>query len=306
MRKLDRFSRSLDWNLLKYFVQIAHTGGIGTAAESLRLSQPSVSAALRRLEAQVGAQLCVRSRQGVQLTAAGEQLLKHCNEIVARLSVVPGELRPIAGTMGGSVVLRTISHVHSSPLDAGIVAFKRQYPDVELILQASPWAQIVDALLSGDSAVGVGFHEAPHGELNYALLARERLQLYCGPTHELSAISVVTPASLSDQPFIAFSDGEPPTLRAFRERYGLGQRISGIADNVYEASWLIGLGLGIGSLPEPMAATVSPRLIPLLPPSMVPELEIHLMWRRDLQDRAARLLIDTILDQIVRGQSAPG
>lgn len=306
MRKLDRFSRTLDWNLLKYFVQIAHSGGIGTAAESLKLSQPSVSAALRRLESQVGAQLCVRTRQGVHLTAAGEQLLKHCGEIVAHLSVVPAELRPIAGTMGGSVLLRTISHVHSAPLDAGIIAFKSGYPDVELILQASPWAHIVESLLSGDSAVGVGFHEAPHPDLSYALLARERLQLYCGPAHELCATKVLDPASLAEQPFIAYSDGEPPTLRAFRERYGLGQRVSGIADNVHEASWLIGLGVGIGSLPEPMAATVSPRLVPLLPPALVPELEIHLMWRRDLQDRAARLFIDTILDQIRRGQSARG
>jgi len=91
--KLDRFARVLDWNLLKYFVQIAECGSIGAAAERLQLSQPSVSAALRRLEAQLGLQLFLRTRKGVQLTAAGDVLLKECLDIVERLVAAPAGLR---------------------------------------------------------------------------------------------------------------------------------------------------------------------------------------------------------------------
>jgi DNA-binding transcriptional LysR family regulator len=155
LRVLDRFTRVLDWNLLKYFVQIAQSGGIGAAAESLNLSQPSISAALRKLEAQVGAQLCIRTRKGVQLTLAGEALLKDCQEIVSRLTAAPAGLRAITDSMGGSVLLKTISHVFSPALDAGIVAFKSRYPAVELVLETAPWEHIVESLMSGDSAVGI-------------------------------------------------------------------------------------------------------------------------------------------------------
>jgi DNA-binding transcriptional LysR family regulator len=300
---LDRFTRVLDWNLLKYFVQIAQSGGIGAAADSLHLSQPSVSSALRRLEDHLGVVLCVRTRKGVQLTAAGEALLKECDYIVGRLSAAPAELRAIVGDLGGSVLLKTISHVLSPALDAGVVAFKARYPDVELVLETAPCELIVESLLSGEVAVAVGFDDARRPELRHITLMQERQQLYCGPTHRLFGQTVTDPSSLALEPFVAFSDGEPPALRQFRERHGLGQRLSGNADSVFEASWLISLGIGIGALPEPMAKAFAPRLHPLLPPEMAPTLDIHLMWRPDLQSRAALLLIDTVIEQLGRTES---
>jgi DNA-binding transcriptional LysR family regulator len=302
---LDRFTRVLDWNLLKYFVQIAQSGGIGAAADSLHLSQPSVSAALRRLEDHFGVVLCVRTRKGVQLTAAGEALLKECDHIVGRLAAAPAELRAIVGDLGGSVLLKTISHVLSPALDAGVVAFKARYPHVELVLETAPCELIVESLLSGEVAVAVGFDDALRPELRHVALMRERQQLYCGPTHRLFGQTITDPSSLAQEPFVAFSDGEPPGLRVFRERHGLGQRISGNADSVFEASWLISLGIGIGALPEPMAKAFAPTLWPLLPPDLAPALDIHLMWRPDLQSRAALRLIDTVIEQLGTTANSP-
>ncbi len=298
MPNLDRFTRNLDWNLLKYFVQIAQSGGIGAAADSLNISQPSVSVALRRLEEQLGAQLCIRTRKGIQLTGAGKLMLAHCELIVDRLSGAPGELRASTGMVGGSVLLKTISHVYAPGLDAGLVAFKANHPGVELVVESAPSQHIVESLLNGETAVAIGFDEVPRPELSHALLTRERLQLYCGPSHKLAGRRIADVTELADEPFIAFSEGEPPALLAFRARHGLGRRAGGFADNVFEASWLIGLGIGIGILPEPMAAVVAPHLSPLLPPDMVPELDIYLMWRPDLSDRAARLLVETIVEHI--------
>jgi DNA-binding transcriptional LysR family regulator len=207
-------------------------------------------------------------------------------------------MRSITDNIAGSVLLKTISHVFSPALDAGLVAFKARYPAVELVLETAPWEHIVESLISGDSAVGIGFDEGRQAELRHALLTRERLQLYCGRNHPLFGRTITNPAILADEPFVGFSDGEPPTLRAFRARHGLGQRIGGIADNVHEACWLIGLGIGIGILPEPTASKLAPELAPLLPPQIAPEIDIHLMWRPESQDRAARLLIDTVLNYI--------
>jgi hypothetical protein len=134
---------------------------------------------------------------------------------------------------------------------------------------------------------------------------QERQQLYCGPTHRLIGQTVTDPSSLALEPFVAFSDGEPPALRDFRERYGLGQRLSGNADSVFEASWLISLGIGIGALPEPMAKAIAPSLWPLLPADLAPKLDIYLMWRPDLQSRAAILLIETVIEHLSPTPEAP-
>lgn len=308
---LDRFTRTLDWNLLKYFVQIARSGGIGAAAASLNITQPSVSAALRKLEQGLGTPLFVRTRKGVQLTEAGTFLLVECERIVGSVSTAPANLRAITGKIAGTVLLRSISHVFAPALDAGLVAFRARYPEVELILETAPWQDVVTSLLDGGTAVGVSFDEGDHAELRHAGLARERMQLYCGPSHRLHGATVTDPSTLIEEPFIAFSDGEPPGWRSFRERHRLGQVISGNADNVYEAWWLTSLGLGIGTLPEPTAKAMASGQIlwPLLPPAMLPELDIYLMWRPDLQDRAALLLIDTILEHVpspIGGLPPPG
>lgn len=297
---LDRFTRILDWNLLKYFIQIARSGGIGAAASALNISQPSVSAALRKLEEQLGTRLFVRTRKGVELTAAGVFLRNECETIVGAIERVPANMRAITGSVAGTVLVKSISHVFSPALDAGIIAFKRRYPEVELILETAPWEDIVASLLSGDSAVAIGFDEVNRPELRHALLTRETMQIYCGPSHHLHGKQIADPAQLADEPFIAFSDGEPPAWRDFRERYRIGRKISGNADNVYEAWWLIGLGIGIGMLPEPTATamTKGQELFALLPEREMPTLDIYLMWRPDLQDRAAQLLIDSILEQI--------
>ena len=67
---LDKhFASRVDWNLLRTFVEIVRAGGIGAAARKLHKQQPSISAALKRLEEQVGVQLLERSPTGIKTTA---------------------------------------------------------------------------------------------------------------------------------------------------------------------------------------------------------------------------------------------
>jgi LysR family transcriptional activator of mexEF-oprN operon len=69
------YGRDLDLNLLRTFVVVAETGSVTEAASRLYLTQPAVSAALRRLTNSVGAPVLARSGRGVTLTARGQRLL---------------------------------------------------------------------------------------------------------------------------------------------------------------------------------------------------------------------------------------
>ncbi|MCJ2182878.1 LysR family transcriptional regulator [Novosphingobium sp. 1949] len=298
MTPLDRFARNLDWNLLKYFTQIARHGGIGAAATSLNLSQPSVSAALRKLEDHVGAQLVIRSPRGVRLTLVGEAFSRECEQILSRIEAMPSAVRELTGTIGGSVLVKTISHVASAALDAGLLDFRERHPDVELMLETAPWEDIAQALLEGQLAVGVGFDDAQHPALQRAVLTYENIQIYCAKSHPLASRTIDTPSDLANEPFIAFSAGEPAALKAFRERHGLGERIVGFANTVHDAAWLVSLGVGIGMLPEPAASTLGDEIVPILARAAMPRLAINLFWRSDLQDRASELLVEAILAQI--------
>ncbi len=70
----ENYGRDLDLNLLRVFAVVADSGSVTTAASRLYLTQPAVSAALRRLTTAVGAPLFVRHGRGLALTSRGERL----------------------------------------------------------------------------------------------------------------------------------------------------------------------------------------------------------------------------------------
>src|SRR5215468_10955424 len=71
---LTVYGRDLDLNLLRVFAVVAETGSATEAAKRLYLTQPAVSAAIRRLTSTVGAPLFARSGRGLVLTSRGERL----------------------------------------------------------------------------------------------------------------------------------------------------------------------------------------------------------------------------------------
>lgn len=71
---LNSYGRDLDLNLLRVFAIVAETGSVTEAASRLYLTQPAVSAALRRLTTTVGAPLFVRAGRGLALTSRGQRL----------------------------------------------------------------------------------------------------------------------------------------------------------------------------------------------------------------------------------------
>ncbi|HEX4421658.1 MAG TPA: LysR family transcriptional regulator [Kofleriaceae bacterium] len=91
------YARDLDLNLLRVFVVVAEHASVTHAAARLYLTQPAVSAALRRLTAAVGAPLFVRQGRGLALTARGTQLLAGSQVHLAALidaALAPAELDP--------------------------------------------------------------------------------------------------------------------------------------------------------------------------------------------------------------------
>src|SRR5690348_14923726 len=70
----DNYGRDLDLNLLRVFAVVADSGSVTEAASRLYLTQPAVSAALRRLTGAVGAPLFARRGRGLALTSRGERL----------------------------------------------------------------------------------------------------------------------------------------------------------------------------------------------------------------------------------------
>jgi DNA-binding transcriptional LysR family regulator len=292
------FSRNIDWNLFKVFHQIARHGGIGAAGRALNRQQPSISAALKRLEDHVGVPLCVRTSKGITLTEFGHRLLAICEGMNSSIQHIPHAASIARHGLSSVVTLRVISNLHLvSKLNAVFSDFHACYPKVEIKLDVAPWRLVVQSLAAGEVELGIGFDDETDDRLTKIDVIDQVQQLYCGPAHRLFGQPPIEPTLLRHEPFVV-TNNEPLQYGQYRERYGLGSRVGGVADNLQERMWLIQLGMGIGFLPKPVvdASTFAGMLWPLLPNDGAPVCTIYFLSAANrVCSPAARLLWETAL-----------
>lgn len=83
-----RETRGVTLQQLQYFIEVAAEGSISGAADLLYVSQPTMSAAMKDLEARVGRSLLLRSARGVTLTADGAEFLGYARQVVEQVELL--------------------------------------------------------------------------------------------------------------------------------------------------------------------------------------------------------------------------
>lgn len=300
------FARNVDWNLFFVFHEIVRCGSISAAARLLNKQQPSVSAALKRLEDHLETTLCIRTSHGIELTPAGRVLYAHCEQMLGQVRSIPHEVEQALGTVEGVITFRTISNVVSPELDAALAKFHAAHLGVEIRVDVAPWRAVLRSLIAGDAELGAACDDAMSTELRYEPLVRETQQIYCSPRHPRFGCAPCRPAELVSERFVLTGEDEPAELSAFRRRHGLGQRVGGCAETLHEVQWLIELGIGIGFLPTNIAesAVQAGRLWPLLPTELLPTYLVYIITRaQPARNTPTELLLEAILAETRRSMA---
>jgi LysR family transcriptional activator of glutamate synthase operon len=188
---------------LVYLDAVVRHGGFTRAAEHLRVAQPAVSVQIRRLEAEVGAQLLHRTTRAVALTHAGELVLARARRAIAELDAIGDELDGLAGGLLGRVRIGAIQALDPFDLPAALAAFHRQYPAVELALGSGALRRLLDGLDHGELDLAIG--PMPPGlPARYARtpLFTDELVLVTAPDHPLAGTDPLPLARLRDEPFV--------------------------------------------------------------------------------------------------------
>ncbi len=145
----EDYGRNLDLNLLRVFLVVAEHGSVTAAAAALYLTQPAVSAALRRLTEAVGAPLFARQGRGLVLTGRGQQLMAtvrpHLTALV-EAALRPGAFMPATSERTLRIGLSDTAEVWLLP--PLLRALERQAPRMRLIALPVQFRTVGDALLS--------------------------------------------------------------------------------------------------------------------------------------------------------------
>lgn len=137
---------------LDIFVRVADSGTLSAAARSLDLTPAAVSISIKRLEAEVGALLFVRTTRQLRLTLAGERFLKHAREAIHQIEDGMQALRQPDKALDGLLRMSLPSDLARSLVIDWLDEFIEQHPKVQLQLDVSDrladvYSQPVDVAL---------------------------------------------------------------------------------------------------------------------------------------------------------------
>ncbi|MEZ5722159.1 MAG: LysR family transcriptional regulator [Paracoccaceae bacterium] len=247
----QRFPWQLDWNLLRTFMVVVEQRGISRAADFLGLKQPTISSALKRLEAAAGQKLIIRKPNEFKVTRAGQVLYAQCSSIFGAISQLPSLLEIGGEDLHGHISIGTTSHVESDHFDAVLHSFAKRHPKVTFSFNVAESEEIVARVAQNRTSLGICLmHKIPAG-LKARILYREYFGLFCGPRHPLfdrAEIALSGPRRRAIVPDRnrgrAAGAGRATAARA---RIATGWR--GVSSNLHELRRMIVANVGIGALP---------------------------------------------------------
>lgn len=238
----------MDINKYAIFVRAVETGCLTRAAEQLNYTQTAASHMLASLEAELGVRLLVRSRSGVTLTPAGEEVLPYARSIVENDSQIRQLITP-RSQQKGLIRIGAITSVAVRWLPEILLRFRKEYPKIELQLNDAvnyeaiqDWFTrgLIDCAFTADSAVN---------GIRTQQLCKDPLQVILPKNHPLCKYEQITPALLAGETFVIPSEGLHHSVgRILRQAKNHVLDAGKLSDQAAIA--MVQKGCGVSILPE--------------------------------------------------------
>lgn len=198
----------MDLRQLEYFVAVAEEANFTRAAERVHISQSGVSAQVRQLERELGADLIDRSSRVATLTAAGSAALGPAREALAAAAAVRQAVDDVSELLSGRLVVAMVTACTVTPLFDALAMFHRAHPGVEITLSEDSSERMIEQVRGGaiDLAL-VGCADSPPADLESYSLIREGLVAVVPSDHPLAKRRKITLGEVTRHPLVCLPRG---------------------------------------------------------------------------------------------------
>ncbi len=284
----------MDLQALRIFLAVAHERSFSRAAAKVHRTQPAVSQAVRRLEADLGEELFDRSSKSGTLTDAGRVLLNYGQRLVRLAEETESAMRELRDLRRGRVLIgANEAAVHTLlPL---VATFRQRFPDIAIDVRRVPARQIAVEVAQGNLDFGaLTFHPSESGLLEVTV-GSDELVLLVPPTHPLARRRQVTMADMAAEPIVAHNDPSPARERVLRlfEQHRLPLNMVIALPSLDGIKRAVELQLGVALLPRLCAITeiASGRLVALPVAGVSRKRQVTLVCRKAHRSHAANAFL---------------
>jgi len=287
---------------LRYLVAVADTRHFGRAAAKCFVSQPTLSAQLRKLEAYLGVQLIERRPRRVSLTEAGEEVAMRARSMLETSEAIVTLAQTRRDPLTGQLRLALLPTIGPYLLPQVALKIRKALPRLELMLYEYQTEAIFEHLRHGEIDVGVLALPVHAEGLASRELYEEPFVLALPESHRLAARSQVRAEDLNGETLLLLEDGHCLREQALAvcARSNVREKQDFRATSIETLRQMVAAGVGVTLLPLLATrggyGTARGTLMrPFARP--VPSRRIGAVWRKSSARTAA---IAAVCDQIER------
>jgi DNA-binding transcriptional LysR family regulator len=190
----------MEFRDVEYFAVVARERHLGRAAEALGLSTAALSKSLRRLEGQAEAKLVRRTPSGVELTAVGNAVLAHVEQLRRAREDLMREVLDVARGHAGNLRVGSGPATAENTLPLACSTLLRETPKVALSVIVSNNDIMMPELRKGNLDLVVNFvPQFPYHDLAQELLWHDQFAVHASSTHRLAGHKRVKLVELVDE-----------------------------------------------------------------------------------------------------------
>lgn len=275
---------SISLKQIRYFVSTAESGQISQAAVALSISQSAITTAIKDLETEVGAMLFSRSQQGMELTAAGRELLFHAYEVLTKVDEMTGISVPgsdLKGTLSVAASYTVIGYYLPHHLER----LRRNFPQLEIQLFELNREMIEEGLLANRYDIAVMLTANTNNpDLSTETHLSSRRRLWVPARHRLLSLESVGLEAVSAEPYIMLTvDEAAHTSLKYWSATSYRPSVRLRTSSVEAVRSLVANGQGVAILSDMVHRPWSlegRRIETIMLSDPIPAMDVGLAWKR--------------------------
>jgi len=285
---------------LRYLVALADERHFGRAAERCFVSQPTLSAQIRKLEDYLGVPLVERRPRRVSLTETGARIVERARRVLLEADAIVAIAKSDRDPLAGPLKLALIPTVGPYLLPHVAGKLRRALPRLKLMLYEHQTGPLLTKLADGEIDLGILALPVAADGLASAPLYDEPFTLAVPASHSLASRDRVRVGDLEGESLLLLEDGHCLRDQALEvcSRIHVGEDQDYRATSLETLRQMVAAGHGVTLLPElaaasPVGAARGLRIKPFVKPA--PSRRIGAVWRKSTtRGKAIEAVVETI------------